>query len=114
MRREKQHGLLHVKMLTMSGSLLGKNLSFLKDEQRVLRVFLLLSSRQEILLQLLTVRMHSPLLWRGFASLTLWETSLKLTQFTAREFHADWHPWDSPVSGILSCYGMVLPLQKHS
>lgn len=55
MRREKQHGLLHIKMLTISGSRLGKNLSFLKDEQRVLRGFLLLSLRQEILLQLLTV-----------------------------------------------------------
>lgn len=31
--REKQHGLLHVKMLTMSGSRPGKNISFLKGER---------------------------------------------------------------------------------
>lgn len=76
----------------------------------------LLSLRQEILLQPLTVQMHSPLLWRRFASLLiLWEVSLKLTLFIARGFHADQHPWDSPVSpGMLRCCGMVLPLLRHS
>lgn len=31
-------------------------------------------------------------------SLTLWKASLRLTQFIAWSFHADQHPWDSPLS----------------
>lgn len=42
---------------------------FLKRRAVSFEGFLLLSLRQKILLQLLTVPMHSSLLWRGFASL---------------------------------------------